>query len=77
MKKMYLIDYWVPFPSSEYGGLVAVVAETDEECYDLLSADKDEIDFEYNSLLRKSIKNAQVFNLVEPGPSRIVEQFVT
>ena len=33
MKNLYLVDYWVPFPSSEYGGMVAVVAEDDHECH--------------------------------------------
>lgn len=28
---MYLVNYWVPFPSSEYGGLQCVIARNKEE----------------------------------------------
>jgi hypothetical protein len=28
---LYLVGYWVPFPSSEYGGLQCVLARTKEE----------------------------------------------
>jgi len=32
---LYLIDYWVPFPHSEYGGLVAVAANNENEAKDI------------------------------------------
>lgn len=28
---LYLIDYWIPFPSSEYGGLVVIAANDEDE----------------------------------------------
>ena len=35
MKKyLYVVDYWVPFPASEYGGLVTLIAENDAELND-------------------------------------------
>ena len=36
MKYLYLVNYWVPFPISEYGGLITVIAENDGECHDIL-----------------------------------------
>ena len=36
MKFLYLVDYWVPFPSSEYGGVISVIGEDDKEVHDLL-----------------------------------------
>ena len=39
MKNLYIVEYWVPFPQSEYGGIVNVIAETDSEVFDLLSTD--------------------------------------
>ena len=48
MKNLYLVDYWVPFPSSEYGGMVAVVAEDDHECHDVLLDWRDELDSKYD-----------------------------
>ena len=40
MKYLYIIDYWVPFPSSEYGGVVNVIAEDDSEAFELLSKEE-------------------------------------
>ena len=37
MKYMYVVDYWVPFPASEYGGLITLIAENDTEAFELLS----------------------------------------
>ena len=37
MKKLYTLDYWVPFPQSEYGGVINVIAENDAECIEILS----------------------------------------
>ena len=36
--KMYIysVDYWVSFPSSEYGGIFVVLAEDDARCIELL-----------------------------------------
>jgi len=33
---IYIGNYWVPFPSSEYGGSWVVVAENEGQCIDLL-----------------------------------------
>lgn len=37
--KMYIysVDYWVPFPSSEYGGMFTVLAEDDAAAIELLT----------------------------------------
>ena len=32
MKYLYIIDHFVPFPRSEYGGQWSVVADNDEQC---------------------------------------------
>ena len=41
IKYLYIVDYWVPFPQSEYGGTISVIAENEEEAFTLLS-DPDE-----------------------------------
>ena len=33
------MDYWVPFPSSEYGGVLTIIAENDEEVYNLICSE--------------------------------------
>ena len=36
-KFFYIVDHYVPFPSSEYGGIWNVIAENDDECFDLIA----------------------------------------
>ena len=34
--KIYIIDYWVPFPSSEYGGVVIVKATSKDDVINVI-----------------------------------------
>jgi len=77
MKYLYLVDYWVPFPSSEYGGLIGVVAENDIECHDILLNWRDECDSKYDNLIMEKVDIAQCYALVDPIESGIVESFTT
>ena len=43
MKSLYIVDYWVPFPSSEYGGVVSLIAENDTEAFEILSLRKKDL----------------------------------
>ena len=36
MKYLYVIDHFVPFPQSEYGGVWNVIARDDEEFFDVV-----------------------------------------
>ena len=77
MKNLYLVDYWVPFPSSEYGGMVAVGAENDHECHDVLMNWRDEIDSKYDTNIITQVKRAPKFSLLDEQESRVVEAFTT
>jgi len=77
---LYLVNYWVPFPSSEYGGLQAVVAKDDEECYKLIvEADVWEFDRQKNAeeLIRARVKKASRFQLVGGYIPEVVRSFTT
>ena len=77
---LYLVNYWVPFPSSEYGGLQAVVAKDDEECYKLIvEADVWEFDRQKNAeeLIRARVKKASRFQLVGGYLPEVVRSFIT
>ena len=76
MKYLYLVDYWVQFPSSEYGGVVSVIAENDQECHDLLR-DSDDYDDRYTQKIMERVDNAHKFALVDEETSRIVDSFTT
>jgi hypothetical protein len=77
---IYIVNYWVPFPASEYGGVQVVVAKDDEECYKLIAEiDTWEFDYHKNSeeLIRARIKKAAKFALDGPHPSAVVRNFKT
>lgn len=77
MKYLYLVDYWVPFPSSEYGGVVSVIAEDDEECHDLLRDGGISYDSSYDNKIMERVINAHKFPLAVDEDSRIVDSFTT
>jgi hypothetical protein len=77
MKNLYIVDHFCPFPTSEYGGIWNVIAEDDEECYDLIVKADDEYHVEYYPNLRDRILNARVFALAEELKSQVVESFTT
>ena len=54
MKTLYIVDYWVPFPSSEYGGVVNVIAGDDQECFDILQKEREEYHSKYDNLIMQS-----------------------
>jgi len=77
MKSLYIVDYWVPFPQSEYGGMINLIAEDDEEAFDLLSEEEslNLPGFERN--LMENVRKAQKFSLVDEYESGIIEAFTT
>jgi hypothetical protein len=78
MKYLYIVDHAISFPCSEYGGLWNVIAENNEECFDLMSNHWEYEGYqEYFGKLRENILNAEKFALVENEESRVVEAFTT
>ena len=77
-KYFYVVDHYVPFPSSEYGGIWNVIAESNEECFDLITA-RDDGGWNINeySNLRLNINQARVYALADDLESQIVEEFIT
>ena len=76
MKSLYIVDYWVPFPCSEYGGLINLIAESDTEAFAILSQEK-EYDEEYVNLIMPNVVSAQKFVLQDEYESGIIDSFTT
>tara|TARA_Y100000289_G_scaffold42783_1_gene42502 strand:- start:210 stop:449 length:240 start_codon:yes stop_codon:yes gene_type:complete len=76
-KFLYVVDHFIPFPRSEYGGIWNVVAEHDDECFDLIVAEDDGINDDCYSRLWENIGKAPIFQLINEHESCIVEQFTT
>ena len=76
MKSLYIVDYWVPFPSSEYGGVISLIAENDTEAFELL-ANEEAFDEKYQNLIMPNVVKAQKFALVDDYESSIIDAFTT
>ena len=76
MKSLYIVDYWVPFPSSEYGGVINLIAEDDTEAFELLSQEGG-FDEQYQNLIMPNVVKAQKFALVDDYESGIIDAFTT
>jgi len=79
-KFLYILDYWVPFPSSEYGGLITLIAENDQEAFDLLSNEEqfeEQFDDRYGHLMMERIINATKLRLADDYESGIIDAFTT
>lgn len=76
MKSLYIVDYWVPFPSSEYGGVINLIAESDTEAFELLSQEE-QYDERYIDRIMPNVVNAQKFALADEYESGIIDSFTT
>ena len=79
MKYLYLVNYWVPFPSSEYGGLIAVVAENDNQCHDILIDWRDECEDSYDDRIQENVYKATRLMLSDEESQEIgvIDSFLT
>ena len=77
-KFLYIVEHYVPFPASEYGGVWNVIAEDDDECFDLISADDNGNFYEkYYSNLKENILVSTTFALAGDVDSGVIESFTT
>ena len=75
-KFLYILDYWVPFPVSEYGGLITLIAESDQDAFNILS-NEEQFDDRYGHLMMEQIINATKLKLAEEHESGIIDVFCT
>ena len=76
MKQLYIVDYWVPFPQSEYGGVVNVIADDDSEAFELL-AKEEQLNTDYTHLIMPNVMKATRLNLSGEYQSGIIDAFIT
>jgi len=77
-KFLYIVNHAIEFPSSEYGGIWNVIANNDDECFNLISNSYQYEGYvEYFGKLRENVIKAQKFALANDESSRIVESFTT
>ncbi len=73
---LYVGEYWVEFPSSEYGGLWVVMAENDEQCIELLRDARNYFGREYDDEIPEAVQKAKRFQLDENVEANKTPQIV-
>jgi hypothetical protein len=76
-KFLYIVDHYVPFPQSEYGGLWNVIAQDDDECFDLITAEEGGFYQNYYNRLKENVIKARRLEIDCNEESGIVEEFIT
>ena len=78
MKFLYIIDYWIPIPTSEYGGVLCVISESDSEVAAVIR-NEDSIPQKegFENLMLKNINEAEKLPLSGDFESGIVSAFLT
>ena len=77
-KYLYIVDHFVPFPQSEYGGVWNVIAKNDEECFDVIVSEDDDLNIGCYSKLRENISHSTKLVLAEEDvSSKVVGSFIT
>lgn len=55
-KYVYIVSYWVPFPSSEYGGLEVYVAQNDDQVINMIYDDMDVAHYDYDEAMERIVQ---------------------
>ena len=77
-KYLYIIDHIMPYPQSEYGGVWHVIAKDDEECFDVVVSEDDDLNIGYYSKLRENIYYSTKLELAEEDlSSKVLSSFIT
>ena len=76
---MYIVDHFVPFPQSEYGGLWNVIAEDDNECFDLITEQDNDLNLQYYQKLRENIVKSPKYKVIDDNSvaSEVITSFLT
>jgi hypothetical protein len=81
-KYLYIIKWWQPFPVSEYGGLIILIAANDAECKLLLETRFPKQAKQHAGAFAAALLDARKMELAEPTlgtetESGIIEEFIT
>jgi len=76
-KYLYIVDHFCNFPRSEYGGIWNVIAEDNDECFDLIKEYDESLNEDFYVNLREKVVNARTYALAEELESCVVEAFTT
>ena len=76
MKNLYVIEHWVPFPASEYGGVHVVIASDDREACSLVLSGEWGREC-YGSACLEAVEKATKIRVSDDEEIRVLTSFVT
>lgn len=75
MKYLYIVDHFLPTTFSD--GIWNVIAEDDNECFDLISYEDNDLNTQHYPKLRENVTKAQRFALLDEYESGVIEAYLT
>ena len=79
--KLFIIDLWVPFPSSEYGGVIVVIANNTEEAFHIVSNHYGLDQYHPSDNLfnqrKDAVENAKVYDIYGDHTPGVIHSFLT
>lgn len=81
--KLYIIPFWIPFPTSEYGGVQIFKANNSNEILEYLTSKANAYERknypDYFNLIKEAISEATIFELVPSSNDNfeLVHEFIT
>ena len=78
---LYIVDYWESSPGSEYGGVITVVASSEEDAVSLLANENfsywDISGYEKRVLIQQAVREAKVLPLRGSPKPEVISAFIT
>lgn len=76
---IFIIDFWIPFPSSEYGGIVIVIAKNENDAINCIANKSWEhgMDHDIKARMETAVRESMRFELLGEHETKIVYDFIT
>jgi hypothetical protein len=75
--KLFIGRYWVPFPSSEYGGMWVVAAKDKAQCIELLEQDTEFGWEKHEHRIPDAVDKALQYDVVGDYTAGVIDMFTT
>ena len=79
MRRLYIVEHWIPFPMSEYGGVWILIADSDEQAVDMLCDFHPSLNYrnEWQPTIEKQVKEAKKIVVADDEPIGLRHEFIT
>ena len=79
MRNLYIVEHWIPYPMSEYGGVWILIADSDEQAVDMLCDFHPSENYrkEWQPVIETQVGEAKKIVVAEDEPIGLRHEFIT